>query len=69
MEYEVGDIVGWYVDVLHRNGEPPTVMQGLVVAIDGDFLCVRALHIVAAHQDPFVGRHRNYVHLIQKKAA
>jgi hypothetical protein len=69
MEYEVGDIVGWHVDVLHRNGEQPTEMRGLVVAIDGAFLCVRALHITVNHQDPFIGRHHLHVHLIQKKAA
>jgi hypothetical protein len=44
-------------------------MRGEVVAIYGDFLCLRSLHITAPHQDPFHGRHFHHVHLIQKKAA
>jgi hypothetical protein len=43
--YEVGDIVGWHVDVLIRTGEEPVEMRGEVVAIHGDFLCIRSLHI------------------------
>jgi hypothetical protein len=65
--YEVGDIVGWHVDVLLREGQP-VEMRGEVVAIHGDFLCIRSLHIIATNQDPFHGRHINHVHLITKKA-
>jgi hypothetical protein len=51
------------------KGEEPIEMRGEVVAIHGDFLCIRSLHIIATNQDPFHGRHIHHVHLITKKAA
>lgn len=66
MVYEIGDIVGWHVDVLNRDA--PTEMQGLVVAIDGNWLCIRASHIKASIQDPFIGRQSHCVHLVKKAA-
>lgn len=69
MDFELGDIVGWHVDVLHRAGEEPTEMRGEVVAIHGNFLAIRSLHIVARNHNPFHGCLRDHCYLISKKAA
>lgn len=68
MDVEVGDIVGWRFGVFGGDGDD-FEHHGEVVAIHGDFLCLRSLHITYPYLNPFHSRPTQMCHMVRKKAA
>lgn len=67
-DVEIGDIVGWRFS-LFNDGNDNAEYEGEVVAMFGNFLCLRSLHITLPHLNPFHGRPREWCHMVKKKAA
>lgn len=65
---EVGDIVGWRFSLYNDQNEQAE-HHGEVVAIHGNFLAIRSLHIDSPILSPFHGRAINQCHMVKKKAA
>lgn len=65
---EVGDIVGWRFS-LYNDQYEHAEYHGEVVAMHGNFLCLRSLHVTSPLISPFHGRTREMCHMVQKKAA
>jgi hypothetical protein len=66
MEVEIGDVVGWFVDILHREDHEPIEIRAEVIAIHNGFLSLKSLTVQARGYNPFLSRHVNDVHKVKK---
>jgi hypothetical protein len=62
---EIGDIVGWRIS-LYNDGNDNAECYGEVIAIHGDILCLRSIHVTLPNLNPFHGRSKSLCHMIKK---